>query len=44
MRTLTGGTGAAPHALAWLYEEAEKKNIHGRSSMNKRELKQALGH
>ncbi|MEU8958074.1 plasmid stabilization protein [Streptomyces sp. NPDC048518] len=26
-----------------LYEEAKKKNIEGRSSMNKKELKQALG-
>lgn len=26
-----------------LYEEARKKNIEGRSSMNKKELKQALG-
>ncbi|WP_030674927.1 hypothetical protein [Streptomyces sp. NRRL B-1347] len=27
-----------------LYEEAKKKNIEGRSSMNKKELKRALGH
>ncbi|WP_328394419.1 plasmid stabilization protein [Streptomyces sp. NBC_00390] len=26
-----------------LYEEAKKKNIEGRSSMNKQELRQALG-
>ena len=26
-----------------LYEEAKKKNIHGRSDMNKSQLKQALG-
>ncbi|MEV1048276.1 plasmid stabilization protein [Streptomyces sp. NPDC049916] len=27
-----------------LYEEARKKNIDGRSSMNKEELRKALGH
>ncbi|MFF5922830.1 plasmid stabilization protein [Streptomyces flavochromogenes] len=27
-----------------LYEEAKRRNIHGRSSMNKSELKQSLGH
>ncbi|MFE7547892.1 plasmid stabilization protein [Streptomyces gardneri] len=27
-----------------LYEEAKRRNIHGRSSMNKSELKKKLGH
>ncbi|MEU7075540.1 plasmid stabilization protein [Streptomyces narbonensis] len=27
-----------------LYEEAKRRNIHGRSSMNKSELKRKLGH
>ncbi|MFH9072037.1 hypothetical protein [Streptomyces alboflavus] len=37
-------SGAQGPTRDQLYEEAKKKNIHGRSSMNKRELKQALGH
>ncbi|ARX88329.1 MULTISPECIES: plasmid stabilization protein [Streptomyces] len=37
-------SGAEGPTRDQLYEEAKKKNIHGRSSMNKRELKQALGH
>ncbi|MFJ6086758.1 plasmid stabilization protein [Streptomyces sp. NPDC092369] len=27
-----------------LYEEARKRNVHGRSSMNKQQLREALGH
>lgn len=27
-----------------LYEEARKRDIHGRSSMNKQQLHKALGH
>lgn len=36
-------SGAQGPTKDQLYEEAKKKNIDGRSSMNKKELKQALG-
>ncbi|WP_030571094.1 hypothetical protein [Streptomyces aureocirculatus] len=36
-------SGAQGPTRDQLYEEAKKKNIEGRSSMNKKELKQALG-
>ncbi|MGA4844177.1 plasmid stabilization protein [Streptomyces sp. G45] len=36
-------SGAKGPTRDQLYEEAKKKNIEGRSSMNKKELKQALG-
>ncbi|MET7360085.1 plasmid stabilization protein [Streptomyces sp. NPDC005562] len=36
-------SGAEGPTRDQLYEEAKKKNIEGRSSMNKKELKQALG-
>lgn len=35
--------GAAGPTRDQLYEEARRRNIEGRSSMNKRELQQALG-
>ncbi|MPY56320.1 plasmid stabilization protein [Streptomyces spongiae] len=35
--------GAAGPTRDQLYEEAKKRNIEGRSSMNKRQLQQALG-
>lgn len=36
-------SGAEGPTRDQLYEEARKKNIEGRSSMNKKQLKQALG-
>ena len=36
-------SGAQGPTKEQLYQEAKKKNIHGRSSMNKRELANALG-
>lgn len=36
-------SGAQGPTRDQLYEEAKKKNIEGRSSMNKKELQQALG-
>ncbi|MEU1014161.1 plasmid stabilization protein [Streptomyces sp. NPDC005898] len=36
-------SGAQSPTKDQLYEEAKKKNIDGRSSMNKQELKKALG-
>jgi hypothetical protein len=36
-------SGAQGPTKDQLYEEAKKKNIEGRSSMNKQELRQALG-
>ncbi|MFF7295842.1 plasmid stabilization protein [Streptomyces sp. NPDC008265] len=36
--------GAGGPTYDQLYEEARRKNVHGRSSMDKAELKRALGH
>lgn len=36
-------TGAGGRTKEQLYEEAKKRNIHGRSSMTKAELEKALG-
>ncbi|MFD5623200.1 plasmid stabilization protein [Streptomyces yangpuensis] len=36
--------GAGGPTYDQLYEEARRKNIHGRSSMDKAELKRKLGH
>lgn len=35
-------TGPGGRTKAQLYEEAKRKNVHGRSSMNKAELERAL--
>ncbi|MFI9626051.1 plasmid stabilization protein [Streptomyces sp. NPDC052042] len=40
---LRSRTGAAGPTRDQLYEEAKKKNIHGRSSMTKDQLARALG-
>ncbi|MFI1209899.1 plasmid stabilization protein [Streptomyces sp. NPDC020802] len=37
-------SGAAGPTYDQLYEEAKRRNVKGRSSMNKSELKQKLGH
>lgn len=37
------GQGSQGPTYDQLYEEAKKRNIHGRSDMNKSQLKQALG-
>ncbi|WAU81216.1 plasmid stabilization protein [Streptomyces sp. Qhu-G9] len=37
-------SGAAGPTYDQLYEEAKRRNVKGRSSMNKTELKQKLGH
>ncbi|MFE6710910.1 plasmid stabilization protein [Streptomyces sp. NPDC057695] len=37
-------SGAKGPTYDQLYEEAKRRGIHGRSSMNKSELKQSLGH
>ena len=37
------GKGSQGPTYDQLYEEAKQRNIHGRSDMNKGELKQALG-
>ncbi|WP_128437093.1 plasmid stabilization protein [Streptomyces cyaneus] len=37
------GKGSQGPTYDQLYEEAKKRNIHGRSDMNKTQLKQALG-
>ncbi|NUP19591.1 MAG: plasmid stabilization protein [Streptomyces sp.] len=37
------GKGSQGPTYDQLYEEAKKRNIHGRSDMNKSQLKQALG-
>lgn len=37
------GKGSQGPTYDQLYEEAKKRNIHGRSDMNKGQLKQALG-
>ena len=35
---------ASPKTRAELYEEAKKRNLHGRSKMGRDELARALGH
>ncbi|MFJ6759444.1 MULTISPECIES: plasmid stabilization protein [unclassified Streptomyces] len=37
-------SGAQGPTYDQLYEEAKRRNLHGRSSMNKAELKRKLGH
>jgi hypothetical protein len=37
------GTGSQGPTYDQLYEEAKKKNLHGRSDMNKAQLQRALG-
>ncbi|MFE7569445.1 plasmid stabilization protein [Streptomyces sp. NPDC057539] len=37
-------SGAAGPTYDQLYAEAQRRNVHGRSSMNKAELKRELGH
>jgi hypothetical protein len=37
------GKGAQGPTYDQLYEEAKKKNVHGRSDMNKAQLQRALG-
>ena len=41
-RKRTGGT--SPKTRAELYEEAKRRNLHGRSKMGRDELARALGH
>ena len=41
-RKRSGGTG--PKTRQELYEEAKRRNIHGRSKMGRAELARALGH
>jgi hypothetical protein len=38
------GKGSQGPTYDQLYAEAQRRNIHGRSSMNKSELKRSLGH
>ncbi|MFE7972843.1 plasmid stabilization protein [Streptomyces shenzhenensis] len=40
---LRSGKGAQGPTYDQLYEEARRRNIHGRSDMNKSELRRALG-
>ncbi|CCK26076.1 hypothetical protein BN159_1697 [Streptomyces davaonensis JCM 4913] len=40
---LRSGKGAQGPTYDQLYEEAKRRNIHGRSDMNKSQLKRALG-
>jgi hypothetical protein len=40
---LRSGHGSQGPTYDQLYEEAKRRNIHGRSDMNKSELKRALG-
>ncbi|MEU7072122.1 plasmid stabilization protein [Streptomyces narbonensis] len=40
---LRSHSGAAGPTYDQLYAEAQRRNVHGRSSMNKAELKRALG-
>jgi hypothetical protein len=40
---LRSHSGSAGRTKAQLYEEAKKKNVHGRSSMSKAELANAVG-
>lgn len=37
------GRGSEGPTYDQLYEEAKRRNIHGRSDMNKQQLRQALG-
>ncbi|GAA2907350.1 hypothetical protein [Streptomyces mexicanus] len=37
------GRGSEGQTYDQLYEEAKRRNIHGRSDMNKQQLRQALG-
>ncbi|MFD7262218.1 plasmid stabilization protein [Streptomyces sp. NPDC059874] len=39
-----GGGGASERTKDELYQEAKKRNIEGRSTMTKQQLKNALGH
>jgi hypothetical protein len=41
-RKRTGGS--SPKTRAELYEEAKRRNLHGRSKMGRDELARALGH
>ncbi len=41
-RKRTGASG--PKTRAELYEEAKRRNLHGRSTMGRDELARALGH
>ncbi|MFD4760963.1 plasmid stabilization protein [Streptomyces sp. NPDC058439] len=41
---LRSHSGAGSPTREQLYEEAKKKNVHGRSHMTKAELERALGH
>ncbi|MCX4784753.1 MULTISPECIES: plasmid stabilization protein [unclassified Streptomyces] len=41
---LRSHSGAGGPTREQLYEEAKKKNVHGRSHMTKAELERALGH
>lgn len=36
--------GSSPKTRAELYEEAKRRNLHGRSKMGRDELARALGH
>jgi hypothetical protein len=40
---LRSHSGSAGRTKAQLYQEAQRKNVKGRSSMNKRELERAVG-
>jgi hypothetical protein len=40
---LRSHSGSGGRTKAQLYEEAKKKNVEGRSSMNKAELERAVG-
>ena len=42
-RGLRSHAGSGGRTKAQLYEEAKKKNVHGRSTMNKAELEKAVG-
>jgi hypothetical protein len=37
------GSGSQGPTYDQLYQEARKKNVHGRSDMNKEQLREALG-
>ncbi|MFB7829156.1 plasmid stabilization protein, partial [Streptomyces hydrogenans] len=39
----SGGGGSSGRTKDELYEEAKKRDIHGRSTMTKQQLKNALG-
>ncbi|MFF9149092.1 hypothetical protein ACF1BN_29960 [Streptomyces sp. NPDC014861] len=39
-----GGGGSSERTKDELYEEARKRGVHGRSTMTKQQLKNALGH